>query len=275
MTFTFSGAVTNQIRIPFYLAASTYFISLVLIWRIRETRRRNSTQKSLLNTLKNIRNEPLFFRYFMAMNVQGFFWSMAWPMFPITIVTIMNFSLKDVAILTVTSSMAALSIQFILGRFVDRVSRPPLIFMNRLLLSLIPLQYAFYGNLQEFLILEVYSGIISSLQNVVMNSYLLDIVPESGRGEYISLINGFNGIMYLFGALSGGYLLDYFTRLFPLREALLAGYIVVFFGRFLSSLLFIGLKEPESRKGLPLSLYNVLLRRQPAGSPSGGTIRVK
>ncbi|MFG1450505.1 MAG: MFS transporter [Thermoplasmataceae archaeon] len=275
MTFTFSGAVSNQIRIPFYLAASTYFVSLVLIWRIRETKRSNKSQKSLLNTLKNIRNEPLFFKYFMAMNAQGFFWSMAWPMFPITIVTIMNFSLKDVAILTVTSSVAALCIQFVLGRIVDRMSRPPLIFLNRLLLSLIPLQYAFYVNLKEFIILEIYSGIISSIQNVVMNSYLLDIVPENGRGEYISLINGFNGIMYLVGALSGGYLLDYFTRLFPLREALLAGYIVVFFGRFLSSLLFIGLKEPENRKGVPLSLYNVLLRRQPAGSPSGGTIRVK
>jgi MFS family permease len=162
-----------------------------------------------------------------------------------------------------------------IGRFIDHVSRPPLIFMNRMLLSLIPIQYALYGNLQEFIVLEIYSGIVSSLQNVVMNSYLLDIVPEGGRGEYISLINGFNGIMYLFGALSGGYLLDFLLRFYPLRNALLAGYIVVFLGRFLSSLLFLGLKEPENRKGLPLSLYSLLLRRQPAGNPSGGTLRVR
>ena len=275
MTFTFSGAVTDQIRIPFYLAASTYFISLVFIWRIKESRRKNSGQKSLIKTLRGLRSEKRFFRYFMAMNVQGYFWSMAWPMFPITIVSIMNFSLKDVAVLTIASSMAALAFQFLLGRFIDHVSRPPLIFMNRMLLSLIPIQYALYGNLQEFIVLEIYSGIVSSLQNVVMNSYLLDIVPEGGRGEYISLINGFNGIMYLFGALSGGYLLDFLLRFYPLRNALLAGYIVVFLGRFLSSLLFLGLKEPENRKGLPLSLYSLLLRRQPAGNPSGGTLRVR
>lgn len=275
MTFTFSGEVTSQIRIPFYLAASSYFISLVLIMSIKEQRRRNSGQKSLIHTLKNLKNENRFFRYFMAMNVQGFFWSMAWPMFPITIVSVMNFTLTDVAFLTVTSSLAALGAQYILGKFVDRINRPPLIFANRILLSLIPVQYALYNSFGGFLILELYSGIVSSIQNVVMNSYLLDIVPEQGRGEYISLINGFNGIMYLFGALSGGYLLQYLLGFYALREALLIGYIAVFFGRFMSSLLFIGLKEPEERKGLPLSLYNLILRRQPAGAPSGGTIRVR
>jgi len=109
MTFTFSGAVSNQIRIPFYLAASTYFVSLVLIWRIRETKRSNKSQKSLLNTLKNIRNEPLFFKYFMAMNAQGFFWSMAWPMFPITIVTIMRHFLRTINFLVISFRVGAIA----------------------------------------------------------------------------------------------------------------------------------------------------------------------
>ena len=30
-----------------------------------------------------------------------------------------------------------------------------------------------------------------------MNSYLLDIIPTTRRAEYISIINGFNGLVYI------------------------------------------------------------------------------
>lgn len=275
MTFTFSGAVSNQIRIPFYLAASTYFVSLVLIWRIRETKRSNKSQKSLLNTLKNIRNEPLFFKYFMAMNAQGFFWSMAWPMFPITIVSVMGFGLRAVAILTIVSLSVTIVIQTLLGRITDKTQRPPLIFVNRVMLSFIPVFYAFFHSFLLFVLLESYSGFLGALQNIVMNSYLLDIIPTTRRAEYISIINGFNGLVYLMGALAGGYLLQYALSVFPLVKALEVSYMIVFVGRFSSSFLFLKLKEPEKKGRTPLGLFSILYRQKIPGSPSGGTIKMK
>lgn len=275
MTFLFSGHVDSDISIAFFAAAGSYAISAFLMARIKETRHSTKVVGSLLKTLRNLRKDRLFFNYLVAMNTQGFFWSMAWPMFPITMVLVMGFSLSDVALLTVASIGSTIIIQFILGKVTDRIQRPPLIFLNRLLLSGIPLFYAFSRTFPEFVILEVYSGIIGGIQNIVMNSYILDIVPQKQRAEYLSIINGFNGIMYLAGALTGGYLLSYLMSGLPLYQALLYGYIIVFTGRFLSSLLFLRLKEPDVRGRAPLHLYSLLFRLKPPGSPSGGTIRFR
>ncbi|MCL4334557.1 MAG: MFS transporter [Candidatus Thermoplasmatota archaeon] len=273
MTFFLGGEVTSSIAIPFYTAAASYLISIVAIYGIREKRRIAKQGGSLVKTLRTLKNTNYFYKYFIATNTQGFFWSLAWPMFPITIVSVMHFTLDEVAILTIFASSSALGIQLLLGKFTDRSNRPPMIFVNKVMLSFIPIFYAFFGNLDEFLVLELYSGVLSAIQNVVMNSYLLDIIPDNSRAEFISIINGFNGLIYLFGALAGGYLLSYLMSLYPLKIALMYSYIIVFVGRFSSSLLFLRLKEPKERKSVLLPLYQILIRNKPAGSPSGGTIK--
>lgn len=275
MTFFFSGHVNADISIAFFAAAGSYAISALLMSGIRETRHSTKVVGSMVKTLRNLRKDRLFFNYLMAMNTQGFFWSMAWPMFPITMVLVMKFSLSEVAYLTVASIGSTIVIQFILGKITDRIQRPPLIFLNRILLSGIPLFYAFSRTFPDFIVLEIYSGIIGGIQNIVMNSYVLDIVPQKQRAEYLSIINGFNGIMYLAGALTGGYLLSYLMTGLPLYQALLYGYMIVFTGRLLSSLLFLRLREPDVRGRAPLHLYSLLFRLKPPGSPSGGTIRFR
>ncbi len=275
MTFLFHGEVTADIAIPFFAGSASYVISGVFVARLKETRHATKVVGSIRKTLSNLKKEPFFYHYFVAMNVQGFFWSMAWPMFPITMVLVMHFSLTSVAVLTVASLVATIALQYVLGRVTDRVHRPPLIFLDRVMLSAIPLLYAFSTTFPEFLFMEVYSGAVGGIQNVVMNSYLLDVVPEKQRAEYLSIMNGFNGIVYLFGALAGGYLLQRLLTGFPLYDALLYAYLIVFFGRFAASFLFLKLKEPENKGRTPLHLYSALFRLKPPGNPSGGTIRFR
>ncbi len=275
MSLFFTGRVTNDIRIPFFAAAASYLISVIVVALIKESRHSSKSQRSLLNTIKTLKGEKLFYKYFVAMNVQGYFWSMAWPLFPLTIVDLMHFDLSQIAYLTVAASITAVLFQFMLGRITDKVRRPPLIFLNRILLSLIPLYYAFFHNFQEFILLELYSGGLSAVQNVVMNSYLLDIIPTDRRGEFISILNGFSGIVYLLGSLSGGYLLQMFISFMPLGMSLTIAYVIIFSGRFLSSFLFYRLEETKERGRGPLSLFQILLRQKPAGSPSGGTMKVR
>ncbi len=275
MTFLFTGAVTNDIRIPFFAAAGSYVISGVLMSSLNEKKRERLAPTHLRETIRNLKTHPLFYRYFIATNIQGIFWSMAWPMFPITIVSIMHFTLTDVAFLTIASLGTTIMIQYLLGRVTDKVNRPPLIFANRVLLSAIPLLYAFFSTFNEFIILEVYSGILGSIQNVVMNSYLLDVIPQERKAEYLSIINGFNGVIYLTGALIGGYLLETMIAHFPLYLALVYSYSIVFAGRFASSFMFVHLKEPEQKGRSPLSLYSLLYRPKQPGNPSGGTLRFR
>lgn len=275
MVFLFKGSFTSDIAIPFSLASITYVVSVIIVLLIDEPKHVARKRPSAIQTLKQLKSNRDFYKYFMAMNIQGIFWSMAWPMFPITIVLIMHFNLSQVAILTIVSSTTSMVIQYMLGRVADNVKRPPLIFANRLMLSAIPLMYAFMGNFTEFIFLEIYSGFLGSIQNVVMTSYMLDLVPEGQRAEYIAIINGFNGLIYLIGALSGGYLLSFMELHFMLKYALIYSYIIVFSGRLISSFLFLRLNEVGSQNRVNFSLYSLIYRYKEPGQPSGGTIKFR
>ena len=101
------------------------------------------------------------------------------------------------------------------------------------------------------------------------------MIPKEKKAQYLSIINGFNGVIYLVGALVGGYLLQEMLSFYPLREALIFSYSIVFAGRFLSSFMFARLKEPDKRGRNSLSLYSLLERPKQPGSPSGGTLRFR
>ena len=271
MFFLLDSNSRKDIIIPFTAASISYIASAVIGFLLTEKRSESTMSKNLLGTLKTLKSNNRFYKYFMATNVQSFFWSLAWPMFPITIVTIMHFSLKIVALLTIASIGSALITQYFIAKFIDNVNRVPLIFLNKIMLSGIPLMYAFFDTLPFFIILEIYSGFLGSIQNTILTSYTLDVVPEGHRAEYISILNGFNGAIYFTGAPTGGYLLSLFIDFFPLRLALTFSYLIVFSGRFLSSFLFRGLKEVEGG-GRSNGVLKILFKPRQPGSPSGGPI---
>ncbi len=276
MIFLFSSDVTSDIIIPFGAASGAYVLSAVLALRLKEEKAKSKLTSNFRKTLRSLKNDRPFYKYFVATNVQSLFWSMAWPMFPITIVSVMHFPLRIVATLTVISLVSSIVAQLMMGRVVDKFSRIPLIFANRVMLCLIPVMYALFFSFHEFIIMEVYSGFVGAIQSTVMTSYLMDVVPTEHKGEYMSILNGFNGGVYFAGAIIGGYLLTFFLTVYPLREALFAGYMIVFAGRFASSLLFLRLEEvgdKGGRKSWPL--YSILMRMRQPGAPSGGNLRPK
>lgn len=273
MIFILHGNNRSELLIPFAAASASYVISSFFVAGLKEKEHRTKLTSSLGKTFRQIKQHRIFYRYFAAMNVQGFFWSMAWPLFPITIVTIMGFDLSTVAILTVVTLLATIAGQFVFGRVVDKVDRAPLIFYNRLMLTAIPAMYALFNTFGLFLVLELYSGLVGAIQSVVMNSYLMDIVPPDNRAEYISIINGFNGAVYFIGALTGGYMLELLLGFFGLRSALLVAYMVVMAGRFVSSFMFLKLEEPQRRGRMHFSLYSILFRTKYPGLPSGSTVK--
>lgn len=275
MVFLFGNSFQTNVMIPFFLSSVTYLISSVFLIGLKEEKKKAKFGGSILHSIKRIKQDNIFFSYFRATNIQGFFWSMAWPMFPITIVSVMNFDLRDVALLTIASLAITIVVQTKLGSVNDKTNRPPLIFLNRLMLSAIPLMYAFFHTFLLFVVLECYSGVLGAIQNIVMNSYILDVIPSTRRAEYLSIINGFNGLVYLMGALTGGYLLEFFISRYPLATALEFGYLIVFAGRFSSSFLFLKLKEPDKKGRKPMGIFSLLYREKMPGTPSGGTMKMK
>ncbi|MGC8505369.1 MAG: MFS transporter [Thermoplasmata archaeon] len=272
MSIFFTADNVKDLAIPFFAAAGSYLISAILLRTGNEKKVYRKQSNTFLASFREMHRDRKFFSYFVATTTQGYFWSMAWPMFPITIISVMGFSVQIVAYLTIASLSVTIVSQYFFGRFVDRVNRVPLIFFNRVMLCAIPLMYAFFVNLGQFFILEVYSGFVGAIQSVVMTSYLLDIAPSDKRAEYISVLNGANGLVYFLGAVTGGFMLQYLVGLYPLRYALMLGYLVVFAGRFLSSFLFLRLQETGGNKRKDLGLFSILLRWRSPGAPSGGNV---
>ena len=275
MSLFFTADNVKDLAIPFFAAATSYLISAILLKTGNEKKVYRKQSNTFVASFREMRRNRKFYSYFVATTTQAYFWSMAWPLFPITIISVMGFSVQIVAYLTIASLSVTIASQYFFGRFVDRVNRVPLIFFNRLMLCVIPLMYAFFVNLGQFFILEFYSGFVGAIQSVVMTSYLLDIAPSGKRAEYISVLNGANGIVYFLGAISGGFMLQYLVALYPLRYALMLGYLVVFAGRFLSSFLFLRLQETGGNNRRDLALFSILLRWRHPGSPSGGNLGPK
>ncbi|GGM76450.1 MFS transporter [Thermogymnomonas acidicola] len=273
MAFILHGDSRSQLIIPFSLGSAAYVASAVLLSRIVEVKKESRLSGSFVKGVREARANSAFFRYMTSMLAQGFFWSMAWPIFPITVVAVRGFDLPEVSALTAMNIFAAVAVQRYLGRLADRFNRVPLIFLNRLMLGAIPLMYAFFFNFDEFLVMEAYSGVASALQNVVMNSYLMDLLPEGKRAEYVSIMNGFNGIVYLFGSLAGGFLLQYLEGTMPLARAVSLSLTLISAGRFATSFLFLRLKEPENRGRRGIPIFSVLLRLVRPGLPSGSSVR--
>ncbi|SMD30992.1 MFS transporter [Picrophilus oshimae] len=271
LTFFLKGDEKSLLIIPFTLASISYVLSAIIVSLLKESKKRSIFRKSFIENVKDVKKHGDFYRYLRAMMFQGFFWSMAWPIFPITVIAVRNFTLPMIAVLTVVNITATIIIQIYTGRTSDRGNRVPLIFINRLLLGGIPFMYAFFVSFYEFIFIEVYSGVLSGIQNVVMNSYLMDLLPDENRAEYISIMNGFNGIVYFFGSVSGGELLEYLIGFIPLHMAVEYSFIIIGTGRIITSFLFINLNDPGRNKRTPL--LNILFRLNNAGLPSGSIIR--
>jgi MFS family permease len=265
MTFLLKGDEKSYLIIPFSLASIGYILSAIFISLIKETRKKPEFKNKLL--LKSVKDQKNFYKYMKAMMLQGFFWSMAWPIFPITVILVRNFTLPMVAILTTVNISATIVIQYYSGKIADKANRIPYIFMNRLLLGGIPLMYALFTSFSEFLVMEVYAGVISGIQNVTMNSYLMDLLPDGKKAEYISIMNGFNGIVYFFGSVTGGLLLEYFISFMPLYRAVSLALIIIGIGRIITSFSFLRIEDPGRKIKNPL--LNILFRLNNAGLPSG------
>ncbi len=265
MTFLLKGDEKSYLIIPFSIASIGYIISAISVSLIKESKKKPEFKQKL--NIKSIRDQKGFYKYLKAMMVQGFFWSMAWPIFPITVILVRNFTLPMVAILTAVNIFSTIIMQFYSGKIADNKNRVPYIFLNRLLLGGIPLMYALFSNFEEFIIMQAYAGILTGIQNVTMNSYLMDLLPDGRRAQYLSIMNGLNGVIYFFGSLTGGFLLEYLMSFLPLYKAVSFTLIIIAIGRIITSFSFLNLVDPGRKIKNPL--LNILFRLNNAGLPSG------
>jgi DHA1 family multidrug resistance protein-like MFS transporter len=247
------GTIQQVLFIPLIVATIFGLASSLVMLKIREKGngarldlKRNVTT-DMLDILKRARKTPSFVRYCYVEGVFQFFMSIAWPLFSITQIRILNASWLQIALLSVVQSVITIVFQGWAGRLADTVGRKPLMVFFRFSLVTVPLAYAVFPSVDTLIIVGIFWGFSQALGSASITAYLIDVSPEESRGSFTAVFNLIIGIVTFFGSLIGGYLSDYMTGLFGLVTALQIVYLISTVGRGIGATLYLKLEETLRR----------------------------
>jgi MFS family permease len=233
------GPPAEMYRLPLIIAAVSGFGASLTMLTIRERWRGEGSEGRKWFDWRALRGNQNF-RMFAVVNVvHSFFMSMAWPLFPITIVNITKGDMLQVAYISVISGAVGLLIRRYTGRLSDRAGRKPLIVAGRAGIFIYPLLYAFATNIYHLYVADFIIGILGSISDIAIFAYLLDITAEEQRGASVAVHNTLTGFSTFFGSVLGGYLVVLLNLLgLDSTTSMVATYLVSSSGRLLGGLLF-------------------------------------
>lgn len=249
-----TGAQPNEMFfIPLIIASACGIASSTIMVKVKESKSagkvnlKENFAYDISKIVAYTKESPDFIKYCYVEGTFHFFMSIAWPLMAITQIRVLNASMLDIAIFTVVQSIMTIIFQRWAGNFADRVGRKPLLIFSRFSLLTVPLAYAFSPNMSILTAVSAFWGISNALGQVSMTAYLLDIAPEEYRGSFAATFNFVVGITSFFGSLIGGYLSDHVIGVFGLVLGLQIVYMVSFFGRMLSAIPFLKIRETLKR----------------------------
>jgi MFS family permease len=250
---TIGGTLQGMFFVPLTVAAVLGIISCIPVLGIKE---KKSTEKlhlrqrffsDIFSVLKYTRKNPDFIKYCYVVATFEFFMSIAWPLFSITQVTVLNASMLQLALLSVVQSIVMIAFQDWAGKRADTTGRKPLLVLFRFSLITVPLAYALSPDINTLIVVGAFWGLANALGQVAVTAYLLDVTPEEHRGSFAAIFNLVIGVTTFFGSLVGGYLSDYLTGAFGLVLALQIVYLISTVGRGIGAALHLTLKETLRR----------------------------
>jgi MFS family permease len=244
MTYT-KGNVSNVYTIPFLLASASGLISSIVMFKLK----RKTTHEKKGFSIRAWTDPKIFkgdFRRFCLLTIfHGFFMSISWPLFPLTIVRIVEGDMMKVAYRSIISGTISIIIRRFIGRISDRAGRKTILVAGRAGIFLYPLIYSFATSIYHLYAAEIVVGILAAGSEIAIFAYMLDITPNEQRGSFFALYNTLNGISTFFGSLLGGYLVPTFQAYgFNEMTAIQLTYVISIAGRLVGGLLFTLIKEP-------------------------------
>jgi len=242
------GSLSHMYTIPLMLATICGFGASLTMLTLRE-RKVKELEKPKVQSWINWRpllKGNLNFRRFCLISVfHSFFMSVAWPLFPITIVKVIKADMVQVAYLSVISGGVSLLVRRFVGRLADRAGRKPLIIVGRAGIALVPLTYAIATSVYHLYTVDFVIGILMAASEIAVFAYLLDVTPEEQRGASVAFFNTMNGFSTFLGSITGGYLTSMLIYVgFEELTSLQIVYGISALGRLTGGLLFLKIEEP-------------------------------
>ncbi len=226
-------------RAPFLLSAALGLAASLAVLPVREAGRRagrGGLRPSLVQQLKAVRRSRDLAGFLWISGLSGFFMSISWPLFSITLVKIVGASVFEVALASVFQGVVALVAQRWTGILLDRVGRIPVLALGRVSLVLLPLVYGFSGSMGLIILFSALFAISITFVNTAVMAYLIDVTETEGRASYIALYNMVMGGSFFSGSLVGGLSVGLLDSFVGLAAALQVVYVLSAAGRLVSGL---------------------------------------
>ena len=243
------GSIHQMLFIPLIVASISGMASSLVMLRIREEKNgeklklKENLTSDIAHILSHVRRTPRFFRYCYVDATFQFFMSIAWPIFSITEIRVLNASMLQLALLSVGQTVVRIVFQGWAGKLADTLGRKPLLIFFRAGLVTVPLAYALAPDANTLIVVSLFWGVVNALGGASATAYLLDAAPEESRGSFIAVYNLIVGVATFVGSLIGGYLSDFTIGLFGLVAGLQVVYLISILGRGIGAAVHLTLEE--------------------------------
>lgn len=259
LTFIFFDQNYQEtILIPVIAGIVLSVISVIPFFRIKEPSEREGTYQQITRKLgesfKHAFRNKKFKRCLLISMFYSFFWSFAWPLFPIKQYTILGAKAIEIAILSILFSVSTICFIGLGAKLSDKIGRVKLITFSRFIMGTFPLFYILATEIWHLYLVHFIISSFVSLGASSFTAYLMDITPKEEGGSYFGIFNMITGLFFFLGALAGGYLVEVLDMFFTLPLALGVALALSSCGRFIISIFYLTMEEvktfPTSLKGV-------------------------
>ncbi len=217
----------------FSVAAITGVVSAMFFLGLREpsTQRTASQDLTVTYVIRHIASSREFLRFCAISNLYGFYMSIAWPAFTLSMVKIMNLSFFEIAVLSFSSGAAGLVASRVGRGFFESLGDVRSLMVFRTSLTILPLIYAFTPLLPALIAANIVAGVANIAISISLLLYTIRITSVEDRGTFTAIYNLLQGVSFFFGSLVGGQLIQQIEPRLGLLDALRITLLISALGR--------------------------------------------
>lgn len=154
-----------------------------------------------------------FAKFVMFGSMMTFSVNIAAPYFSVFMLRDLKFSYLLYTVVTVSATLTIYALINRWGRHADHIGNLKVIKFTAPCIAIVPLLWIFNRHPLFLIVTQICSGFAWAGFNIATNNFIYDAVSPEKRTRCIAYFNMFNGLALCFGALVGGFLLQYLPPL--------------------------------------------------------------
>ena len=248
---------SQQYNIIFRIGAFGFFLAGVLTLFMKETVPNSvesylspndfNLKRSLVNTLKPLKENPTFRRFVLVCALMDFSMSAGWPIF--IFVRERYASPTEYSLMWAAFMICQVCSLMIGGYLIDKRGKR-IGFWGRRVMFMIPLVLFFSRNWIELTLGNIIGGFGYGLYFVTINAYIIDSAPEEYKGTYVGAYQLIMGVVTFIGSISMGIATEILIGFIGKWSAIYTMLLVVAALRFIGGIAFFTVDEPMKPNSL-------------------------